>query len=84
MKATVAQEALVEPRVSKTPVQIVKDVKISHISAIDDSNKGLLPTRAGRKANATEQAHENMELVAVISVWSTVVVTPAAFSIECI
>ena len=65
----------------KTPVRIVMRVKTSHINAIDHKSSGLRPTLAGRKANPTEQAKENIEDVAVMRVWSNVVVIPTSLSI---
>jgi hypothetical protein len=51
------------------PVKIVMRVKTSHMRPIDQSKRGRRPTRAGRKANPTEQAKENIAEVAVMSVW---------------
>jgi len=68
MKATDAYEEGIEPFSTKTPVVIVINVKTNHINAMLLSINGLLPTLAGRKANATEQPKLNMELVAVIKV----------------
>jgi hypothetical protein len=48
---------------------------------MDHNRRGLRPTRAGRKANATEQAKENIEDVAVIRVWWNVEVIPTSSSI---
>ncbi len=39
-----------------------------HISPMDHNKSGRRPTRAGRNANATEQANENICDVAVMSV----------------
>lgn len=58
-------------------------VKTSHIRPIDHNINGLLPTLPGRKAKLTEQAKENIWLVAVISVWWNVDVTPAESSMLC-
>lgn len=56
-------------------------VKTSHIRAMERRRSGRRPTRAGRKANPTEQAKENIWDVAVMSVWSNVVVIPTSFNI---
>lgn len=56
---------------------MVISVNTNHINAMLVSSSGLLPTLAGKNAKATEQAKLNMELVAVIKVWSNSVVMPA-------
>lgn len=56
-------------------------VKTSHMSAIERRRRGRRPTRAGRKAKPTEQAKLNIEEVAVMSVWSKVVVMPTSSNI---
>jgi len=81
MNATEAYEAGFDFVYVKTPVRIVMRVKTSHMSAMDHNRRGLRPTRAGRKANATEQAKENIEDVAVIRVWWNVEVIPTSSSI---
>jgi hypothetical protein len=52
-----------------------------HINPMDQSKRGRRPTLAGRNAKPTEQAKENICDVAVISVWSRVVVIPTSSSI---
>jgi hypothetical protein len=52
-----------------------------YINPLDQSKRGRRPTLAGRNAKLTEQGEENICGVAVISVWSGVVVIPTSSSI---
>ena len=81
MKATVAYEAGLDPVLVKIPVKMVIKVKTSHISAMDMRRSGRRPTLAGRNAKPTEQANENIDDVAVMSVWWSLVVIPTSSSI---
>lgn len=64
------------------PVVIMISENTSHIKAIEMSISDRRPYLDGRNAKASEQAKENIALVAVMSVVSSCEVTPEDFNIE--